>query len=695
MLTVKTKKISFLRLLLVIPVALVLLGCSDIKENVAKEGLLDLTQWNFENRGIVTLNGEWEFYWDQLLQPKDFNTSTPPSFIELPGVWNGYEYGDKILSGEGFATFRLRIKNNLKNTKIGLRIPYHFTAYKLWVNDDLISENGIIGTSKEKSTPQTLPKYVYFTANNNDITLTLQIVNYSFDKGGAPAPYEFGLQKQIKQLQSRQAALDLFLAGILFIMAFHHLGLYFLMKKEVYTLYFSIVCFLVLFRTIGLGETFLIELLPDFDFEAYTRLLFIGYFIGPPIFILFIQKLFPLDSKAILGKIFMFLGVLFALSLLFPALVSTKLLMPYSLILIVSYVYLLFVVIKACIKKREGSTIALIGILVIVITMFNDILYDNQVVKTGYISSYGLVLFIFSQSFLLSIKFSNAFKSIVKLSSNIKKINVANSRFVPTEFLEFLGKESIVDVELGDHVTKDMTIFFGDIRSFTTISEGMSPEDNFNFINSLLKKLGPIVRKNNGFIDKFIGDAIMALFPHSPKDALLAAEQVMKTLEEYNVTRLSRGLIPIKFGIGINTGTLMLGTIGEHQRMDGTVISDSVNVASRLEGLTKMFSANIIINENVLLKVKDEIEIEYRFLGKVPIKGKNETIAIYDVFSSDTSEMKIAKRHIKEDFEKAIHLFQNDSFEEAKILFKRVHELFPADLATQYYLDLIENKKEF
>ncbi len=687
----KIENDSFLSLALCFFAVVLLAGCSGAINQPVTKGVLDLTQWDFDKSGIATLNGEWEFYWNQLLEPKDFTDHTSPSYIVLPGVWNEHEKNGTKLSGQGFATYRLIIKNSLKDEKLGLRIPYHFTAFRLWIDDELVSENGVVSDSKPTSKPQTLPEYIYFKATGNDIAITLQVSNYHFDKGGAPAPYKFGVERQIKALQSRQVALDLFLAGILFIMAFHHLGLYYLMKKEVYTLYFSIVCFLVMFRTIGLGETFLIELFPDFNFEAYTRFIFIGYFIGPPLFILFIQKLFPLDAKVIFGKVYMLIGVLFAGSLLFPASVSTKVLMPYALVLITSYIYLLYLVIKAYVRKREGSTIALIGILVIVVTVFNDILYDNNVINTGYYSPYGMVIFIFSQSFLLSLKFSNSFKAIKKLSSKIKKINIANSRFVPSEFLSFLDKESIVDVQLGDNVTKEMTVFFSDVRSFTTISESLTPEENFHFINSLLRRFGPIVRQNNGFIDKFMGDSIMALFPESPTDAIITASQILKELEFYNEGHMKKGLIPIKLGIGINSGMLMLGTIGEKQRMDGTVISDSVNIASRLEGLSKVFNANIIVSEKVLLEVKETIAIDYRFLGKVPVKGKSKSIPIYEIFSFDLEDIKILKLRIKEPFEKAIQLYEDLLFAEAKVLFTATLEIFPEDKAAKYYIDLINS----
>ncbi|MCB1194528.1 MAG: adenylate/guanylate cyclase domain-containing protein, partial [Leptospiraceae bacterium] len=182
--------------------------------------------------------------------------------------------------------------------------------------------------------------------------------------------------------------------------------------------------------------------------------------------------------------------------------------------------------------------------------------------------------------------------------------NLAYSRFVPIEFLNQLGKRSILDVYLGVQVQKEMTILFSDIRSFTKLSEHLSPRDNFGFINSYLKKMSPAIRKNRGFIDKYIGDAIMALFPENVEDALDSALAMLVALKELNYVRKEKNFPEIRIGIGIHTGTLMLGTIGDDERMDGTVISDAVNLASRMEGLTKFYSSTILVSELSFKKIK-------------------------------------------------------------------------------------------
>jgi class 3 adenylate cyclase len=212
---------------------------------------------------------------------------------------------------------------------------------------------------------------------------------------------------------------------------------------------------------------------------------------------------------------------------------------------------------------------------------------------------------------------------------DIKSMNDAYRRFVPQQFLDFLGKEKFSDIRLGDQVEKVMTVLFTDIRSFTSISEKMTPQENFQFINEYLRYMEPVISKNNGFIDKYIGDAIMALFPDSPDDALKAAIEMRQELKKFNSQRENPE--EVDMGIGIHTGRLMLGVIGGKNRMDGTVISDAVNLAARLEGLTKVFGKSIIISEETKASVKNSAGFNFKYIEKTSVKGKKNEVKIYAV----------------------------------------------------------------
>ncbi len=219
------------------------------------------------------------------------------------------------------------------------------------------------------------------------------------------------------------------------------------------------------------------------------------------------------------------------------------------------------------------------------------------------------------------------------LLKDIENINTAYERFVPREMLSFLGAESIVDVGLGDHTEVEMTVLFADIRAFTELSEEMTPDENFRFINAYLHHIGPVARRHNGFIDKYIGDAVMALFPSGPDDAIRAAREMMRVLRDFNVEEARAK--PIDIGIGIHTGVLMLGTIGEARRMEATVIADAVNLASRLEGLTRTYGVHIITSEQALAGVADPSAYPHRHLGTVQVKGKRRAVEIYEILVED------------------------------------------------------------
>lgn len=281
---------------------------------------------------------------------------------------------------------------------------------------------------------------------------------------------------------------------------------------------------------------------------------------------------------------------------------------------------------------------------------------------------------------------------LVRIRNHIKlaKINLSYNRFVPREFLKFLGKESIIDVQLGDQVQQEMTILFSDIRSFTTLSESMTPKENFDFLNAYLKRVSPVIRNNSGFIDKYIGDAVMALFPEVPDDALRAAVDMQKQVYDYNLKRQKSGHLPIAIGIGIHTGNIMLGMIGEEQRLEGTVISDAVNLAARLESLTKVYGASILISGQTLSKLDNAVDYNCRFIDKVQVKGKTELIAVFEVYDSNTREIFDLKSQTLGIFEQAIFCYHHQKISEALRLFQEVLKINKEDRVARLYIKRCE-----
>jgi class 3 adenylate cyclase len=258
---------------------------------------------------------------------------------------------------------------------------------------------------------------------------------------------------------------------------------------------------------------------------------------------------------------------------------------------------------------------------------------------------------------------------------------------VPHQFLDLLGYKSIVDVKLGDRVQQTMSVLFADIRDFTSLSETMTPHENFKFINYYLMRTEPCITANNGFIDKYIGDGIMALFDGVADDAVKAGIAMLQMLAAYNLTRDERDYDPIEIGIGINTGTLMLGTVGGENRMDGTAIGDAVNLASRLEGLTKNYGVPLLISHHTFSSLTIPDDYQIRPIDRVTVKGKSELVTVYEVFDADPPEVRSAKLATKEVFEMAWMLFSQGEFGAAAGLFEECLSRNPADKVATIYLD--------
>ncbi len=273
----------------------------------------------------------------------------------------------------------------------------------------------------------------------------------------------------------------------------------------------------------------------------------------------------------------------------------------------------------------------------------------------------------------------------------IKQKNIAFKRFVPTEFLRYLGKEEVEDINLGEVSKEELSVLFSDIRSFTSLSETMTPDENFRFLNNYLRYIGPMIESNGGFIDKYIGDAIMALFSGNnagvADDAVAAAVGMIEKLSEYNQHRHNAGYLPIAIGIGIHTGPLMLGTIGFETRMESTVIGDTVNLASRMEGLTKQYGISIGITETTFQRLFHPASYLIREIDTVQVKGKEHAITLYEVFNGNPDRVREQKIHTLDRYHEALSLYKERKWRDAIQLFIELQTHLEADKVIEIYLE--------
>ncbi len=294
----------------------------------------------------------------------------------------------------------------------------------------------------------------------------------------------------------------------------------------------------------------------------------------------------------------------------------------------------------------------------------------------------------------IAIAFSLASQAAVSIENTrnletIEKKKESFQRFVPTDFISMLDREEIEDVEIGDSSHENMSVLFSDIRSFTTLSESMTPVENFVFLNNYLKTIGPSIQRYGGFIDKFIGDAIMALFigkiVGAANDSVDAAIEMQIKVREFNFFRRRNHLEPVAIGVGLHTGPLSLGTIGFEKRMETTVIGDTVNLASRMEGLTKQYGINIAITSETVTQLSEKDRFFFREIDTVKVKGKNLPITVYDLFNGDADNIKEKKIVTFDSFDEALNLYKARKWNDALNLFEEIRQSFEDDKILQIY----------
>ena len=263
-------------------------------------------------------------------------------------------------------------------------------------------------------------------------------------------------------------------------------------------------------------------------------------------------------------------------------------------------------------------------------------------------------------------------------------------KFVPRQFLRRIAREGYENIQLGDAESDQITILFSDIRSFTPLSETMSPQQLLNFLNSYLKVVNQPIHTHGGFIDKFIGDAIMALFDDTTSQdsvealsAIEAAIGMQEALKEYNQNRQKVGYPPIEIGIGIHSGQVIIGTVGSETRMESTVLGDVVNVAARLETLTKLYKVKIMISLDTLKLLEDPHLFHIRQLDIVRVKGKKMPTEIYEVFNCDPPAIQDLKIQTASLIKAGLHHRNHQEWKPALTAFEKALGLYPEDTVVQ------------
>lgn len=390
-----------------------------------KKGVFDVQGWNFKNHGSLKLNGEWNFYWNQHIPARNFENGfelTGQLYKHVPDVWNNYTFEGKKLSGNGIATYHIKIINVGNSQRIGLKFLDIATSFRIFVNGQQQIEVGFPGPKKEKTKAFYSPKIIEFESLSSDYDIVIHVSNFHHWLGGAWEPIFIGDPLKLHEIREKRIFLSAFLIGAITITGFYHLGLFWSRRVEISSLLFGIFCLLIATRIITHGERYIVNIFPDLEYSMLMKIIYLSFFGCVPVFVGFTKKIFPDDFSSKVSNIVSAISLGFILLVLFTDSVFFSRSLPlFQIFTILVSIYGIFALIKSIRNKRRGSLIFLAGFLALFIAILNDILFARMIINTGYIVPYGFFIFIFFQAYLISLKFSQAFSTVVAQRQRLKK----------------------------------------------------------------------------------------------------------------------------------------------------------------------------------------------------------------------------------------------------------------------------------
>lgn len=408
-------------------------GCDaqDFRKQSVQSGIIDLTgHGDLSLAAAVELDGKWAFYWQKLIAPERFSgtESLPePVFVHLPGAWNGVRIGDGEIGGEGYATFRLRLLADATAGDLALHLGTVASAYRLWANGILLTENGAVGTDAATEVPAQSSRLVRLPASR-PLDLVLQVSNFHYREGGVLAPIMLGPPDQLESARDWKWAVVSFCIGAIATMGLYHLVFYAFRSRNAATLYFGIYCLLWCgyLLTSDSGDwvvNLLSHRIPD---PLFNRIDLICFVASVPVCYAFFRSLYPEEFSRRLGQatwavaaVFMTLGVAL------PTLAFTSAIPVYYFFSVGIILYFLSRLLVAARREREGAAFILVGFIALGGTGINDMLFDLQIVRSVFLMHVGLLVFVLCQAFALALRFSMAFTAVEHLSAELAEKNLS------------------------------------------------------------------------------------------------------------------------------------------------------------------------------------------------------------------------------------------------------------------------------
>jgi adenylate cyclase len=475
-----------------------------------------------------------------------------------------------------------------------------------------------------------------------------------------------------------------FLTASYIFFAFYHLFFYLRWREKSYNLHFAVF-------SLAISGYFLAFSQEAFARVENTRYLIMASYVCQMValafFLLYVQRFF-FENR----RMPRYIAAAVAVDLLLAAAIGAgrdtwyqSLLTFWYLTAIPQVVIIFWLIGNAVRLKLPDARLLAASIAVALLMIAFDMLDTLLIYSNVRLSQFAYFTVVVSLVLIMANRFINIHHETDRLNRQLSLERNSFSRFVPSQFLENLGRTTAVEIRRGDAAQRQMGILFLDIRNFTGMAEKLTPTESLVFLNVFMKKMEQCISQNGGFVDKYIGDGLLALFGSQDDEvgegalqAVRAGRQMLASLDFFS--RYNAQVGETKIGIGVHCGPLVMGTLGSKRRLDTTVIGDAVNLASRLEMLTTLYGVPMLVSDAVYEKLPGSESIDMRRIDTVRVKGRKQAVTIYEDFHHDPEAIVTKKKQAAVTYTQALDLYKQANFSEAAKLFDFINNGSPYDM---------------
>lgn len=521
--------------------------------------------------------------------------------VDVPGSWNSYRLDEPFSSGAGAGSYRLLVKGLNPEKTYGFHVyDLCSNAFSIFVNGKNVITVGYPSEDYTKTVPDLSMELAYFKPDENgEANFVMHISNFVHRNGGAWNAISFAEQEYIDARFRKQLNYGFLCLGALLTIFLYQMFLFIFRKLDFGSLYLALFAITILIRLIVTPVSLIEYFFPNLPYSVSLKLEYVALILGPMLFTMYMSRKMRKMLQPIIVKIICTIGLILGIIVFSAnAYVANRFVPIIQTYTVITCLYIFMMMILSFLRKPSLETgLMVVAVVVTITAAIHDIAALTNIYiilsSTSFIS-YAFIIFVFIQTLIIARQQEKSHKSVIRLTESLSQANERYSRFVPKEVLSLLNKKSLTDINPGEWISQKATLLCFDIKQFSSKTEYLAPKEIFEILNLILGKISPVVREHGGFIEKYLGDGIIAIFPKDGIKAFDCAIKIQQIIQELQPELVEKNLPKISGGIAIHYGKIVLGTVGNSERLNQITVSKDIETVIKLESLTRCCGFNII-----------------------------------------------------------------------------------------------------